>query len=56
MLKDWIPADSSIAIAVENSYVYFHSGYQSVHLEIGQQVLREYCGPSITDSKEQMLY
>ncbi len=39
MLKDWIPADSSIAIAVEHSYVYFHSGHQSIHLEIGQQVL-----------------
>ncbi|KMN35635.1 MULTISPECIES: LytTR family DNA-binding domain-containing protein [Lysinibacillus] len=39
MLKDWIPADSSIAIAVENAYVYFHSGHQSIHLEIGQQVL-----------------
>lgn len=39
MLKDWIPADSSIAIAVENTYVYFHSGHQSIHLEIGQQVL-----------------
>ena len=39
MLKDWIPADSSIAIAVENSYLYFHSGHQSIHLEIGQQVL-----------------
>ncbi|UKJ45583.1 LytTR family DNA-binding domain-containing protein [Lysinibacillus sp. ACHW1.5] len=39
MLKDWIPADSSIAIAVENAYIYFHSGHHSIHLEIGQQVL-----------------
>ncbi|KPN97622.1 LytTR family DNA-binding domain-containing protein [Lysinibacillus sp. ZYM-1] len=39
MLKDWIPADSSIAIAVENSYVFSHSKHHSMHLEIGQQVL-----------------
>ncbi|WP_155593463.1 LytTR family DNA-binding domain-containing protein [Lysinibacillus cavernae] len=39
MLKDWVPVDSSIAIAVENAYVYFHSGHQSIHLEIGQQVM-----------------
>ncbi|MGY4793501.1 LytTR family DNA-binding domain-containing protein [Lysinibacillus fusiformis] len=39
MLKDWIPADSSIAIAVENSYIFFHSGHTSIQLEVGQQVL-----------------
>lgn len=38
MLNDWIPADSSIAIAVKNTYIYFHSGHHSIHLEVGQQV------------------
>lgn len=38
MLKDWVPANSSIAIAAENSYIYFHSGHQNINLEIGQQV------------------
>lgn len=38
ILKDWIPAYSSIAIAVENSYIYFHSGHQNINLEVGQQV------------------
>ncbi|MFJ7733272.1 LytTR family DNA-binding domain-containing protein [Lysinibacillus sp. NPDC097231] len=38
MLKDWIPTDSSIAIAVEKSYIYFHSGHQNINLEVGQQV------------------
>ncbi|MGE7092359.1 LytTR family DNA-binding domain-containing protein [Lysinibacillus sp. NPDC048646] len=38
MLKDWIPSNSSIAIAVQNTYIYFHSGHQNIHLEVGQQV------------------
>ncbi|EON74082.1 LytTR family DNA-binding domain-containing protein [Lysinibacillus sphaericus] len=38
MLKDWIPSNSSIAIAVQNTYIYFHSGHQSLLLEVGQQV------------------
>ncbi len=39
MMQDWVPADSSFAIAVDNSYIYFHSGHQNIHLEIGQQVM-----------------
>ncbi len=38
MLKDWVPVNSSIAIAAENSYIYFHSGHQNINLEVGQQV------------------
>lgn len=39
MLQDWVPANSSIAIAVEHSYIYFHSGHQDIQLKIGQQVM-----------------
>lgn len=39
MLSDWIPTDSSIAIAVDNSYIFIQSGHPSIHLEMGQQVL-----------------
>ncbi|MEK5230329.1 LytTR family DNA-binding domain-containing protein [Lysinibacillus sp. FSL K6-0232] len=39
MLRDWIPANSSVAIAVNNMYVYFHSSHQNIHLEVGQPVL-----------------
>lgn len=39
MLKDWIPTDASIAIAVENTYIYFHSSHQNIRLEVGQPVL-----------------
>ena len=38
MLYDWIPPNSSIAIAVQNSYIYFHSGHHGIHLEVGRQV------------------
>ncbi|MEB2301758.1 LytTR family transcriptional regulator [Lysinibacillus xylanilyticus] len=38
MLKDWVPVNSSIAIAAESSYIYFHSGHQNINLEVGQQV------------------
>lgn len=39
MLQDWVPANSSIAIAVEHSYIYFHPGHQDIQLKIGQQVM-----------------
>lgn len=39
MLSDWIPTDSSIAIAVNNSYIFIQPGHPSIHLEMGQQVL-----------------
>ncbi|QPQ33609.1 LytTR family DNA-binding domain-containing protein [Lysinibacillus sp. JNUCC-52] len=38
MLQDWIPPNSSIAIAVKNSYIYFHSDSHNIHLETGRQV------------------
>lgn len=38
MLEDWIPANSSIAIAVQNSYIYFHPGNYGIHFELGRQV------------------
>lgn len=39
MLSDWIPTDSSIAIAVDNSYIFIQPGHPSIHLERNQQVL-----------------
>ncbi|MFJ7700924.1 LytTR family DNA-binding domain-containing protein [Lysinibacillus fusiformis] len=39
ILSDWIPTDSSIAIAVDNSYIFIEPGHHSIHLEMGQQVL-----------------
>ena len=38
MLKDWIPSDSSVAIALNDTYIYFSSGHHNIHLEVGRQV------------------
>lgn len=38
ILMDWIPSGASIAIAVENQFVYFASGHQNISLEVGSKV------------------
>lgn len=38
ILMDWIPSGASIAIAVENQFVYFASGHQNLSLEVGSKV------------------
>ena len=38
ILMDWIPSGASIAIAVENRFVYFASGHQNISLEVGSKV------------------
>ena len=41
ILMDWIPSGASIAIAVENHFVYFASGHQNISLEVGSQVPKD---------------
>lgn len=38
ILSDWIPSGASIAIAVDNHFVYFASGHQNISLEVGSLV------------------
>lgn len=38
MLADWIPTNASIAIAVNDTYVYFASGDEQIKLAVGQKV------------------
>lgn len=38
ILMDWIPSGASIAIAIENQFVYFASGHQNISLEVGSKV------------------
>ncbi|WP_332651841.1 LytR/AlgR family response regulator transcription factor [Lysinibacillus sp. 54212] len=38
ILDDWIPKTAAIAIAIENTYVYFTSGSHELHLEVGSAV------------------
>ncbi|QDQ00582.1 LytTR family transcriptional regulator [Lysinibacillus fusiformis] len=52
ILKDWIPSNSSIAIAVQNTYIYFHSGHQSIHLEVGQPVQPDSIAGKVLHSKK----
>ena len=38
ILEDWIPAEASIAIAVNNTYIYFSTGHHQFTLKIGSAV------------------
>lgn len=38
ILKDWIPEDASIAIAVNNHYLYYISGIHDIQIKEGQEV------------------
>lgn len=38
ILEDWIPKNASIAIAVDQTYIYFSEGEHFLHLEVGNEV------------------
>lgn len=38
ILEDWIPQHASIAIALDDTYIYFGSGTHNIHLEVGSTV------------------
>lgn len=38
ILKDWIPKNAFIAIAMNNKYIYFSDNNHHFHMELGQQV------------------
>ena len=38
ILEDWIPSDASIAIAVNDTYIYFRSGHHNFSLTMGSRV------------------
>lgn len=38
ILEDWIPNNASIAIAVQDTFVYFGSGHHNISLEVGSVV------------------
>ncbi|MEK4630293.1 LytTR family DNA-binding domain-containing protein [Solibacillus sp. FSL R7-0682] len=35
LLEDWIPADASIAIAIKDTFIYFHSGHHDFSIKVG---------------------
>ncbi|MEG0386522.1 MAG: LytTR family DNA-binding domain-containing protein [Solibacillus sp.] len=38
ILEEWVPNDASIAIAFQDTFVYFRSGHQKISLTIGSKV------------------
>lgn len=38
ILEEWVPNDASIAIAFQDTFVYFRSGHQKISLAIGSKV------------------
>ena len=38
ILSDWLPAGASIAIAVQNTFIYFASGHANISLRVGSKV------------------
>lgn len=38
ILKEWLPKDASVAIAMEGKYVYYLPGIYPIHIEEGQEV------------------
>lgn len=41
ILEDWIPNDASIAIAVNDTFIYFRSGHHNFSLTIGSRVPKD---------------
>ncbi len=38
LIEDWIPKDASMAIAVDDRYIYYHTGLHDIRLREGQNV------------------
>lgn len=41
ILKDWVPSGSTIAIAVDNLYVYISHGNYPLHIAVGDEVYKD---------------
>lgn len=51
ILEDWIPKDASIAIALNNTYVYYCPSTHHIHLEIGEKVHPESIAARVLDTR-----
>jgi len=54
ILGDWIPNGASIAIAVEDTYVYFASGNENISLKVGSAVPKESIAYKVLQSKKKV--
>lgn len=54
ILEDWIPRDASIAIAMNNQFIYFHSSHQQFTLEIGSPVPQDSIAYKVIQSNQKI--
>ncbi|MGN7479130.1 LytTR family transcriptional regulator DNA-binding domain-containing protein, partial [Solibacillus silvestris] len=54
ILEDWLPNGASIAIAVNNVFVYFHSGDQHLTLNVGSAVPENSIANKVLQTKQKI--
>lgn len=54
ILEDWIPSDASIAIAVNDTFIYFRSGHHNFSLTIGSPVPKNSIAYKILHEKKKI--
>lgn len=52
ILEDWIPKDSSIAIAINNSYVYFSPSIHHIHLKLEETIAPNSIAASVLSTRK----
>lgn len=54
ILEDWIPSNASIAIAIEDTFVYFGSGHHNISLEVGSTVPEDSIAYKVIQTKQKV--
>lgn len=54
IMKDWIPADASIAIAINSHYLYYRSGKHDIRIKKGQLVEKGSIAQSVFTTKDRV--
>lgn len=54
ILEDWIPSDASIAIAVNDTFIYFRSGHHNFSLSIGSHVPENSIASKVLNEKKKI--
>ena len=54
ILEDWIPNDASIAIAVNDTFIYFRSGHHNFALKIGSRVPEDSIAYKVLQTKQKI--
>lgn len=54
ILEDWIPSDASIAIALNDTFIYFRSGHHNFALNIGSKVPEDSIAYKVLKTKQKI--